>query len=192
MPALEAVVVLIAGIIIKLLVTLAPFQGDNYRGVGWLWSTLIAGIGNGLSYFIGYIATLKPWEGRISPVSPCQPRRIRFRNWSIPPSSLNRSVSVTCDDVRPKRWHKPEVERLQAVHGFDTVSRFRMCFAAWGGAAFRFSGGAPPCPTGASPSTSRRGGPASQCPSVGWAKTRLLKIFLLIDAKLGHNSVHWE
>ena len=30
-PALEAVVVLIAGIIIKLLVTLAPFQGDNYR-----------------------------------------------------------------------------------------------------------------------------------------------------------------
>ena len=136
MPALEAVVVLIAGLIIKLLVTLAPFQGDNYRGVGWLWSTLIAGIGNGLSYFIGYIATLKPWEGRISPVSPCQPRRIRFRNWSIPPSSLNRSVSVTCDDVRPKRWHKPEVERLQAVHGFDTVSRFRMCFAAWGGLRF--------------------------------------------------------
>ena len=60
--ALEALVVLIDGLVIKLLVTLAAFQGDNYRGVGWLRSTLISGIGNGLSYFVGYIATQKPWE----------------------------------------------------------------------------------------------------------------------------------
>lgn len=60
--ALEALVVLIDGLVIKLLVTLAAFQGDNYRGVGWLRSTLISGIGNGLSYFVGYVATQKPWE----------------------------------------------------------------------------------------------------------------------------------
>lgn len=60
--ALEALVVLIDGLVIKLLITLAAFQGDNYRGVGWLRSTVISGIGNGLSYFIGYIATQRPWE----------------------------------------------------------------------------------------------------------------------------------
>jgi len=47
---------------ICLLIPLAAFQGDNYRGVGWLRSTVISGIGNGLSYFVGYIATQKPWE----------------------------------------------------------------------------------------------------------------------------------
>ena len=60
--ALEALVVLIDGLVIKLLVTLDYFQGDNYRGVGWLRSLLLSGVGNGLSYFIGYIATQKPWE----------------------------------------------------------------------------------------------------------------------------------
>jgi hypothetical protein len=49
---------------ICLLIPLAAFQGDNYRGVGWLPSTVISGIGNGLSYFVGYIATPKPWEMR--------------------------------------------------------------------------------------------------------------------------------
>ncbi|MCX6930184.1 MAG: hypothetical protein NT154_44290 [Verrucomicrobia bacterium] len=62
MLALEALVVLIDGLVIKLLVTLAVFQGDNCRGVGWLRSTVISGLGNGLSYFIGYIATQRPWE----------------------------------------------------------------------------------------------------------------------------------
>jgi hypothetical protein len=60
--ALEALVVLIDGLVIKLLVTLAAFQGDNYRGVGWLRSLFLSGIGNGLSYFVGYIASQKPWE----------------------------------------------------------------------------------------------------------------------------------
>lgn len=59
---LELVVVVFDGLIIKLLATLAPFQGDNYRGVSWLGSTLISGIGNGLSYFVGCIAAQKPWE----------------------------------------------------------------------------------------------------------------------------------
>ena len=60
--SLEALVVLIDGLIIKLLVTLNTFQGDDYRGVSWLRSTVISGIGNGLSYFIGYVATKRPWE----------------------------------------------------------------------------------------------------------------------------------
>ena len=60
--ALEALVVLIDGLVIKLLVTSAAFQGDNYRGVSWLRSTVISGLGNGLSYFVGYIATQRPWE----------------------------------------------------------------------------------------------------------------------------------
>jgi hypothetical protein len=61
-PVLEALVVLIDGLAIKVLVTIPALQGDAYRGVSWLRSTVISGLGNGLSYFIGYIATQKPWE----------------------------------------------------------------------------------------------------------------------------------
>jgi hypothetical protein len=61
----EALVVLIDGLIIKLLVTLEGFRGDNFRGVSWLRSTAISGIGNGLSYFVGYIAMQRPWEVHI-------------------------------------------------------------------------------------------------------------------------------
>jgi hypothetical protein len=61
-PVLEAMVVLIDAAIIKLLVTFNPFQGDSYRGVGWIRSLVTSGIGNALSYFVGYIASRKPWE----------------------------------------------------------------------------------------------------------------------------------
>jgi hypothetical protein len=61
-PVLEAMVVLIDASIIKLLVTLNPFQGDGYRGVGWLRSLVTSGIGNTLSYLVSYMATRKPWE----------------------------------------------------------------------------------------------------------------------------------
>ena len=61
-PVLEGIVVLVDGIIIKLLVTLGPFQGDNYCGVGWLCSLITSGVGNALSYLVGYIATQRPWE----------------------------------------------------------------------------------------------------------------------------------
>jgi hypothetical protein len=60
--ALEALVVLIDCLIIKRLVTFDYFQGDSYRGIGWRRSLLVSGVGNGLSYFIGCIATQKPWE----------------------------------------------------------------------------------------------------------------------------------
>jgi hypothetical protein len=61
-PVLEAMVVLVDAVSIKLLVALAPFQGDGFRGVSWLRSVLISGVGNGLSYLVGYIATRRPWE----------------------------------------------------------------------------------------------------------------------------------
>ena len=60
--ALEVMVVFIDGLVLKLLVTFDAFQGDAYRGVSWTRSTAISGIGNGLSYFIGYVATQRPWE----------------------------------------------------------------------------------------------------------------------------------
>ena len=61
-PVLEAMVVLIDGVVIKLLVTFNPFQGDSYRGVGWFRSLVTSGIGNALSYLVGYIATSRQWE----------------------------------------------------------------------------------------------------------------------------------
>lgn len=59
---LEGIVVLIDATVIKLLVALGPFQGDSYNGVSWVRSLVTSGIGNALSYVVGYIATRKPWE----------------------------------------------------------------------------------------------------------------------------------
>ena len=61
-PLLELLVVVIDGLIIKLLVTFPSFQAGNYRSVSWLRSTVISGVGNALSYFVGYIASRRPWE----------------------------------------------------------------------------------------------------------------------------------
>jgi hypothetical protein len=59
---LEAIVILVDGATIKLLITLNLFQGDDYRGVGWLRSLATSAVGNSLSYFVGYLGTQKPWE----------------------------------------------------------------------------------------------------------------------------------
>jgi hypothetical protein len=59
---LEILVIVIDGLIIKLLVTFDSFQGDSYRGVSWVRSTAISSIGNGISYFVGYLAARRPWE----------------------------------------------------------------------------------------------------------------------------------
>lgn len=64
--ALEAMVVVIDGVVIKLLVALSPFQGDGYRGVGWVRSLVASGIGNALSYAVGSIASRRPWEMAMS------------------------------------------------------------------------------------------------------------------------------
>jgi hypothetical protein len=68
-PVLELLVVLIDGAAIKLLATLNSFQGENYRGVSWLTATIVSCVGNGLSYFVGYIATRQPWETKMLPES---------------------------------------------------------------------------------------------------------------------------
>jgi hypothetical protein len=60
--AFEVLVVPIDGLVIKLLVTLDAFPGDNYRGISWPRSMHISGIGNALSYIIGHIATQNPWR----------------------------------------------------------------------------------------------------------------------------------
>jgi hypothetical protein len=61
-PVLEAMVVMVDAAAIKLLLSLNPFQADGYRGVSWFRSIVISGIGNALSYLVGYIATRRPWE----------------------------------------------------------------------------------------------------------------------------------
>lgn len=60
-PVLELVVVLIDGFAIKFLANLNPLQGDGYSRVGWWCATIISACGNATSYFVGYIASQKPW-----------------------------------------------------------------------------------------------------------------------------------
>ena len=62
MLVLEALVVILDGLAIKFLTSLNPFQGDGYRRVGWWRAFVISCIGNAASYFIGTIASQKPWE----------------------------------------------------------------------------------------------------------------------------------
>ena len=61
-PALESLVVLIDALMIKFLVSLEVLQGDAYAGVSWFRAILVSGFGNAASYFVGYIASRKPWE----------------------------------------------------------------------------------------------------------------------------------
>ncbi len=61
-PALESLVVLIDALMIKFLVSLEVLQGDAYAGVSWFRAVLVSGFGNAASYFVGYIASRKPWE----------------------------------------------------------------------------------------------------------------------------------
>lgn len=60
--SLEALVVLLDGLAIKLLASLDAFQGDGYKGISWLRSFIVSCLGNAVSYFIGNIASHKPWE----------------------------------------------------------------------------------------------------------------------------------
>jgi hypothetical protein len=61
-PVMEAMVVLVDAVAIKLLVSLNLFQAEGYSGVSWLRSVVFSGIGNALSYMVGCIATRRPWE----------------------------------------------------------------------------------------------------------------------------------
>jgi len=61
-PALGLLVVLIDALMIKSVVSLVVLQGDGYAGVSWLRAIVVSGFGNAASYFVGYIASRKPWE----------------------------------------------------------------------------------------------------------------------------------
>jgi hypothetical protein len=61
-PGLELLVVCVDGLTIKILFKISGLQGDNYRGVKW-WNALVVSLaGNSASYFVGFIASRKPWE----------------------------------------------------------------------------------------------------------------------------------
>jgi hypothetical protein len=61
-PALEGLVVLLDAISIKLLTYVDALQGDDFKGVSWLHALCFSFFGNAVSYFIGNIASHKPWE----------------------------------------------------------------------------------------------------------------------------------
>lgn len=61
-PFLEILVVILDCLAIKLLTRFGTLQTDNYKGVSWLRCFIISCVGNTVSYFIGNIASHKPWE----------------------------------------------------------------------------------------------------------------------------------
>ena len=60
-PAIELLVVLIDGLAIKFLTGLGPLQGDDYSAVSWSFALIASAFGNSASYFVGAIASHKPW-----------------------------------------------------------------------------------------------------------------------------------
>jgi hypothetical protein len=61
LPLLELFIVALDGLAIKLLACVVPLQGDAFAGVDWLRSFVISFFGNATSYFVGCIASHKPW-----------------------------------------------------------------------------------------------------------------------------------
>lgn len=59
---LELLVVCVDALAIKILSKISGLQGDSYRSVKW-WNALVVSLaGNSASYFVGFIASRKPWE----------------------------------------------------------------------------------------------------------------------------------
>jgi hypothetical protein len=61
-PLLEALVVGLDALSIKILTGFDGLQGDDFSSVSWLRAVCISLAGNAVSYFIGNIASQKPWE----------------------------------------------------------------------------------------------------------------------------------
>jgi hypothetical protein len=61
-PVLEGLVVGLDALFIKLMTQVGAWQGDDFRGVSWLRALCFSCLGNAISYFIGNIASHKPWE----------------------------------------------------------------------------------------------------------------------------------
>lgn len=62
LPVLEAGVVALDGAGLWLLSRLAALQGNAYRGVSWWQAGLTALAGNAASFWVGVVASNKPWE----------------------------------------------------------------------------------------------------------------------------------
>jgi len=60
-PLLEIMVVCIDGLAIKFLVSFEPLQSERFGGLSWLNALLVSLVGNAASYFVGAIASHKPW-----------------------------------------------------------------------------------------------------------------------------------
>src|SRR5437899_1687033 len=58
---LELLIVAVDGFAIKFLACVGPLQGDAFVGVSWSRSFLVSMFGNATSYFVGCIASHKPW-----------------------------------------------------------------------------------------------------------------------------------
>ena len=61
-PLLEFLVVCFNGLTIKILAGFGGMQTDDYCRLGWLRALLISLLGNAASFFVGVIASHKPWE----------------------------------------------------------------------------------------------------------------------------------
>ena len=61
LPLLELFIIAVDGVAIKLLASVGPLQGDAFAGVSWSRSFLVSLFGNAVSYFVGCIASHKPW-----------------------------------------------------------------------------------------------------------------------------------
>jgi len=62
LPVLEALVVIIDAVSIKVLAKLAAFQGDSYCNLGWWFAGLTSLAGNAASFCIGIMASGEPWK----------------------------------------------------------------------------------------------------------------------------------
>jgi hypothetical protein len=61
-PILESLVVCLDALAIKILAGCGALQTDNYGRLKWLRAFVISLAGNAVSFFIGLIASHKPWE----------------------------------------------------------------------------------------------------------------------------------
>ena len=59
---LEALVLCIDAVIIKLLASLGSFQQDEFRGVTWACAGILAAVGNSLSFLVGVVTSGSPWK----------------------------------------------------------------------------------------------------------------------------------
>jgi hypothetical protein len=60
-PAIELLIALIDALAIKFLAGLDPLQGGDYSRVSWPFALITSAFGNAASYFVGAIASHKPW-----------------------------------------------------------------------------------------------------------------------------------